>query len=107
MERGEIAAADHGTASTSFLLLVFVGDKMTKKEKEKKEGGQKSPVERQTGRLWDQCVCGQQGMSRAVRRGLWIGFKSKVNLLSYRLQPDVRGSSFYKQRGPPALTSGA
>lgn len=58
MERGEIAGADHGTASPSCLMLVFVGDKTTTKEKERKKGGQKAPVERQTGCLWDHCVCG-------------------------------------------------
>lgn len=39
-ERGEIAVAEHGTAS----LLVFVGDKMTTAEEERKESGQKNPV---------------------------------------------------------------
>lgn len=43
MEQGEIAGADHGTAFPSFSLLVFVGDKTTTKEKERKEGGQKNP----------------------------------------------------------------
>lgn len=43
MERGEIAEADHGTASPPFSLLVFVGDKTTTKERERKEDGQKKP----------------------------------------------------------------